>query len=450
VRGLFDPVVRIAPADAEAFARFVDQLIGIPREKFRAVMQSIRTLVTGLHRMGDDLEVAYTLIVAAIESLAVSFDGHATSWEDVSENKRQPIEAALRQSDASAETAGALKAAIAGTEHVLMRRRFKEFVLATLPPSFFGGDAAGRILPVGRLDLADGLDTAYELRSSYVHSLERLPDFLAENSGYRDMVVLLDRKTALTFEGLLRVARAVIVEFVARQPQIDREPCEYTRDIPNIVQGQLAPIAWMHITRVRKNNAKDWFEGFLEQLDASVLDGPKPEMADLRPCLDAAVALLGNMDKTNRKTYVALVNAAYLTLPESLWATDPMGVFERWNHVLGKVPCPETLMLYCLAGRAPDWPLARHEAAVQTHLRVRGKKSGFRFPRRLDAAIVLELSERCRKAGQWERAVTHLALASENFPEYAQLRALRDVGASDTPIRWREVLLNPSTNNQPP
>lgn len=444
VRRMFDAQVNLLPAEAQEFSAFVQQLLGIPRAEFKLVMQAIRTVVTGIHRMGDDLEIAYTLMVAAIESLAAGFGGHETRWEDVSEDKRRPIEAVLTACNTSHETADRVKAAIAQTEHVLKRQKFKGFILNTLPATFFAEDAVGKIAPVGRLDLADALDVAYEMRSLYVHSLKRLPHELTSPRNFREHVELLDRRTALTFQGLLRVVRAVILEYVCRQPQLDKEPCDYQRDIPNIVYARLAPTAWVRPDAVAPTNGKVWFEAFLEMFDQDVLDRSPGSMADLRPCLDRAFSLMSGMNQDNCRSYAALAYAARVTLPESFWLTDCDRKLEAWEELVFAAPDPRALMLYTLMGRPPQWPIDAHDKAVQEHLRLRSKKSGFRFPRRLDAAMLLELAERHRTVGDsaWPRAANCLVNASDNFPEYAQLRALRASANSETPICWQRVLLS--------
>lgn len=448
MRRLFDAQVNVLPVEMQAFSAFAQQLLGIPRAEFKLVMQAIRTVVTGIHRMGDDLEIAYTLIVAAIESLATGFSGQEARWEDVAEEKRRPIEAALADCTASQEIADRVKAAIAQTEHVLKRQKFKGFILNTLPATFFGEDADGQVAPVGRLDLADALDVAYEMRSLYVHALKRLPHELTSPRNFREQVELLDRRTALTFQGLLRVVRAVILEYVRRQPQLDSEPCDYQRDIPNIVWGRLAPTAWVRPDAVASTNGKDWFEAFLEMYDQDVLDRSPGSMVPLRPCLDRAVSLMPGMNSENRRSYAALAYAARLTLPESFWLTNCDEQLKLWEELVFAAPDPRAMMVHTLVGQTPSWPIDGHAKALQEHLRLRSKRSGFRFPRRLDAALVLELAERYRAAGDWARAGECLAIAADNFPEYAQLRTLSASAIPETPIRWRLVLLSQSQSTE--
>ncbi len=72
----FDDQVWCHDEDADRLVTIVRDLIGLRRESYLAAMRAIRTYVTGLHRVVDDLELAYTLLVASVESLAQGFDGY--------------------------------------------------------------------------------------------------------------------------------------------------------------------------------------------------------------------------------------------------------------------------------------------------------------------------------------------------------------------------------------
>ncbi|MEI7613274.1 MAG: hypothetical protein WCK63_10215 [Betaproteobacteria bacterium] len=439
LKRVFDRAVHVTSSEVDAFAGFVELLLGLEREKYLVVMQAIRTVVTSLHRMSDNLQVAYALTVAALETLAMKFDGHKTNWEDVEERKRDPIEAALKDADTALATA--VKDAIAQNEHVLLRRRFKEFILATLPESFFSEDTAGAVAPVGRLDLGDGLDFAYEMRSKYVHALEELPAPLTENRGFAEMIVLLDRRMALSFQGLFRLTHSVIIEFVQRQRQVATEPYDYIYETGSVVRGQLAPSMWMRPEAIRKDLGREWFEGFLELLDESTSARSQPTMIALRPSLDSIEPLLKrHVPQDSRRGYAALLIGVTNLLPEQFQPSNPTSVLEKWGKYLD-APCPEILVLYCLTSTAPSWTIDQQEAILEEYLRKRSKKSGLRFPRRFDAAMVLELAERYRLAGQWPNAARQLDMAAENFPEFPQLRALLANGDPHSPITWNKVLL---------
>jgi len=70
VRRYFDDRIPLQQSEIAPFAEFVDRLIALDRRTFLAAMRAIRTFVSGLHRMRDDLALAYTLLVSAVESLA--------------------------------------------------------------------------------------------------------------------------------------------------------------------------------------------------------------------------------------------------------------------------------------------------------------------------------------------------------------------------------------------
>ena len=67
VSRVFKSRIFIQRNDRELLTSFVTDLIALRRRSFLAAMRAIRTYMTGLHRVADDLELAYTLLVASIE-----------------------------------------------------------------------------------------------------------------------------------------------------------------------------------------------------------------------------------------------------------------------------------------------------------------------------------------------------------------------------------------------
>lgn len=104
VKRIFDDSVWCRDTDRADLVDLVDNLVGLKRKSHRAAMRAIRTYVTALHRLPDDLTLAYTLFVAAVESLVLDFDGHSPSWEDYEEKKRRRID--LELSNVDDDTAG--------------------------------------------------------------------------------------------------------------------------------------------------------------------------------------------------------------------------------------------------------------------------------------------------------------------------------------------------------
>ncbi|MDQ3205297.1 MAG: hypothetical protein M3Q40_02020 [Pseudomonadota bacterium] len=126
IRRCFDDQAYLQDEEAKEFTRFVDQLLGLDRRTFLGVMRAIRTFVSGTHRIVDDLGLAYTLMVSAVESLAQDFDGYESTWLDVDERKRVAVDKSLRR--CSAKVVGEVRDAILSVEHLSLGRRYREFV----------------------------------------------------------------------------------------------------------------------------------------------------------------------------------------------------------------------------------------------------------------------------------------------------------------------------------
>ena len=148
VNRTFDSLVWCQDEDVDQLIAFVADLIGLRRKHYLAAMRAIRNYVNGLHRIGDDPELTYTMMVASIESLVQEFKGEVPQWGDYAEDKRRRIDDALREADK--QTAERVREALLEIEHVAMTRRFCDFALDHIQPSYFREAAAGLTHPIGR------------------------------------------------------------------------------------------------------------------------------------------------------------------------------------------------------------------------------------------------------------------------------------------------------------
>jgi hypothetical protein len=299
IRRMFDKDVHARDGEAAALAAFITQLIGLDRERFVGVMRAIRQFVIGSHRLADDLNLAYTLFVTSIESLAQGFDGHVAEWSDYDSRKRNKIDEALK--DASDEVAGGVRDAVLSNEHVALARRFRDFAMAHVAPSFFREEAAGAQGPIGRPDLRIALQQAYTIRSGYVHLLRDVPRQLTISDFPEATEV--DKKETLSFAGLSRLARHIIMQFIARGCTVERETFNYRGELPGIVTVKLSPEYWVaSIGGFDHKSAPVRLSAFLEQISAAVLLRQKDaKLTDLRPCRAPA---LGSGNRTGRRTGV--------------------------------------------------------------------------------------------------------------------------------------------------
>ena len=231
---VFDEEVWCGNEDADLVTGFVDHLLRLKRKHYIAVFQAIKSYVHGLQQVATNNELAYTLLVASIESLAQDFDDFSPVWEDYEDGKKRRIEDALRE--AGPNTSERVKEAILKSEHVAVSRRFFEFSDSYLTDAYFDEFPSAEI--PDRSTLREGLKGAYRVRSRYIHNLKSMPKLLKLGLVSRDLVEI-EGKIYLSFAGIARLARHIIIEFSNRQEEIEGEEYDYSKDLAGVVRLRL-------------------------------------------------------------------------------------------------------------------------------------------------------------------------------------------------------------------
>ena len=230
-----------------------------------AAMRAIRSYVTGLHQLADNYELAYTLLVVSIEALEQEFDDFQPIWQDYDQRKRLAMDKALAGADEQLATR--VRETLLETEHCALSRRFREFAVDHLRPSYFRAEAHGLANPAERADLDSALRQAYNLRSRYIHELRELPKILTLPVPGDTVEVPFGHEVLLTFQGLSRLARHVITTFIRRQPKVDREEYDYSQERAGILQMQMAPQYWIgDVADLDRDSGRERLEGFLKQV----------------------------------------------------------------------------------------------------------------------------------------------------------------------------------------
>lgn len=429
------------PYDAQAPARlesFIAALLRLERKSFTGVMKAIRRYVTAMHRLADDLDLAYALFVAAIESLAQEFDNFSPEWEDYDQTKRKPVDTALRK--ASPETAAAVRDAILSSEHVAIGRRFREFTVSHLGTGFFRDGAARRAGPTGKSDLMVALRNAYNVRSGYVHTLKAIPRLLASPMALTD-IIQIDGSPYLTFEGLARVVRTVILEYVSRAPTAERESVAYWDDFPNMLRAPLAPSMWIHNAEQYSHHVSYMYlNGFLQQVEQNLLNPSEP-LTDIRAVARRIESLLPTLAKREQRRPLTTLHfwfSYFLPVDERDRSRERI---EKFISELD-TECAEAFFLYVFLNSLPKWSAESCEAIFETYIRKRYEKQRLNVGKILGAAGALTVAEMYRVSGNEVAARRLIARAVEEFPAIAQLRKYEaSLKPSLEPIVWQQILL---------
>ncbi len=445
IKKVFDKRVFYEENDENELIKITNQIIGLKRKTFLGVMSSIRTYITGMHRISDDFELAYTLLVASIESLAQKFDGHQSTWSDYEESKRKRIDKALANADQTIKND--VRNAILSIEHTSLARRFKDFALEHITPDFFRLEANDVINPITRSDLPIALSNAYIARSKYVHNLEKLPKNLTFNT-YSD-TCNHDNKTWLTLQGLSRLARHVIIEFIMRQPTVEKEKYNYHLERSNITVMQMAPEFWIHNIDFSSGAGIQKLEGYLSQLDKFLTGAPNATVTEISNVLTEFESQINNLKLADKKSFLALyiIYNFYINETQRLKNVEEF-VVKHENLILN--PCTEGLIVYSLLNLPFQWEIEVHHDCLKKYFSERNQKLKIKCPQAIESGMLLILAERYRKDGNEPKALELIEMAVENLPSHKELRKFEtEYKSSPRPINVSEILFSKHTDTIP-
>jgi hypothetical protein len=433
----FDRTIHLTDRDVQNFQVLVSDLLALERKSFLGVMQAMRTFVAGLHRIPENLGQAYTMIVSAVESLAQGFDGFVPVWADLNERKRKAIDQAIAELDPT--VADNVRKAALSHEHVALARRYRAFTLSHIDAAFFRQENTGG-RPIARYELEPAVKMAYELRSGFIHQLRPLPSNISHPHAHWETVEV-ERRPALTFEGLYRVTGHVVRAFIAAQPKIEQQEYDYTPERAGVIRAELAPEYWIWQPLTEPKHGRRRLEGLLEMILPVLAGNPEARLVDIRPMLSDVEKLLPQAPREHRPALVCLHVLFNLVVHPDQRTPGFDSFIGRYAKELEELTI-ETIVIGTLLGAVDDEPAEAYARILEAYFDQRVQARGLHAPRLAEAAMCLTLAEKYRKRGVLEQARAQLDRAFEVHPEH---RKLRDMLHQDIPnaIEWREILLTP-------
>nr|WP_314399570.1 hypothetical protein [Pseudomonas lundensis] len=430
----YDASVRADLAEIAAFNEFAEQLIGLQRVTYMAVIQSIRTYVAAVHRMSDDLNLAYTLLVMCIESLVQKFDGYEPQWSDIPEEKRRGVDKALEGVDH--DPARAVKDAVLDVIHPRLSYRFGQFILAHLPADYFTVQADAQKHPIGRRDLEAALQNLYGVRSGYVHTLKPLTKEFLHFASHRETCED-DDKLTFTFQGLFRLTRAVIIEYVRKAEKVDHEPYHYEWDNPHLLRMKLDPSLWIYNPDAfSPQTPRHHLEGLVLLLDQCLVDFPNRKLHHPTRVIEKGFSIQSQMPEAMR---VSFLGFAYLS-DFFLGTVQTYRVFSQTEVDLLNRPGVDSLIAQALMGSDTGWAPSEHKKQLDQYYKKRHTKTGIKVSQNVEACMGLALAERYRLAGDSPGALAALNAAAKDFPHLKQLRHMGEEFDQERPIDWRSII----------
>ncbi|MCI1146521.1 hypothetical protein MOP98_12610 [Stenotrophomonas maltophilia] len=434
----FDQQIYPTPEDIAGFSSFIENLLGLERRYYLAAIRAIGTYVVATHRLRDQLDASYALMVSAIEGLVHEFDQYESTWDDIPGRKRSAIDAALK--GVTEESAAKVRMAIINSEHMSIGRRYREFMKrhSQLPTLCGRGISSSTGNPARIFEIDNALARAYHLRSIYLHQSKPLPTEITHHYGHSE-IVYCERSATLTFQGLSRITRCAIRGFVSESPKVEKEAYDYSLERAGVIRAQLHPSMWIHLPLKTANEGRDRFEAFLTIL-ADLFSSPEePKLPNLMSLMNDVERLVPQSTNEMRVPLLALYYIYNFFLHEKLRAPCFQEFLQRYS-------CPESfgtsewLAAYSLTGHPMELSLDSHWMAITEYFERRAKPGGLHAPIAVEVAMCLVLAERCRVESNVLGLNKALALAIEAAPGLGFLRELATTPDHQEPIEWRNHL----------
>ena len=86
--------------DADNLSDFVNDLIGLERQNYTALMKSLRCFYDAMQMVGNNIDLAYSLLIYSIEALAQRTDSFQPTWDDYPQDIRQNLNPIFYEIDA--------------------------------------------------------------------------------------------------------------------------------------------------------------------------------------------------------------------------------------------------------------------------------------------------------------------------------------------------------------
>lgn len=413
-RGTFDPHRFVQDQELEMVRRFMIQLLALKRSHFEAAMRAIRRVMRGMQRAVDDPTVAYVDIVAALESLSEGTAAPALTWDRLDARKRRLVDEALDGVDA--DSVQRVRRAVMEAERLGAKSRFLFFVQKHVSPDYFRAGAANALRPVRGADFERALKAAYEVRSRNVHVLEDLPPEAWVLRDRADTVSPPDMGVMLSLEGLARLARHVIGNYIDSAPAEIDPTFDWRSSLPGVLRMRSASQYWIwQAEGFERSSVGRYFSGFVENL-IEALSERSDGVTDMQAVLERIERLVPGMAGGSTVELMVAIYALWhrILAPE---CHRPQGAkfLADYGPSLESPGIP-AFVVGALTGPLPDWTEDQWHTLAADRRTQRSRRQHLELSPSIDAALQVVAAERLMDAGRTDDALALARFAVEEMP----------------------------------
>ena len=396
VKRFLSPSIDGTQQEVEAFTKFVDHTLMLPRRTYVGVMSALKNFSDALQVVGQNIDLSYSMMVYCLEALAQNFDGYTPRWEHYAEEVRKPLDQLL--AGIEGDFPGRVRETLLKDSHLALRRRFVDFIISNLDDSFFVDEAPQGFHSMRRSELEKALGNAYEMRSRYAHRLVPLLDQLTYVGTAQGDFIRWDNKTYPTLSCMARLVHHVGMRFILSQPTSITEELDWRSELPNVMRMQMAPEYWVHkMSTLDTIRPGERLGGYLDLLQAMLM-GPKREMTNMSEIL---VAYEDRMDRGDVRDRMAMISNYVLYnayLAKEHWTPNCDAIRKKYDSAFDTC-APEVMLTRYLFGDVYPWPAADCDAEWRGYVDRRHHKGALRIPPLMEVGIILEIGRRYLEEG---------------------------------------------------
>lgn len=368
----------------------VSNLIALSREDYVTVITCIKTYCASVRLLETDPNLAYSMLVFALESLSQSYDKYEPKWEDYDENIKGKLEKKFKMMDET--LAEEIKNILLKNAHLKLSKRFLHFILNYLNDDFyFAKDISNKIQ---RDDVERALKNAYNIRSRYAHALKLIIDQSAvDNISKVSDYFRNNREPYLTYSGLLRVMKYVVIEFVGQKEKVERESIDWQKGLPGIIDVKLGPEFWMSKNESSKCEwASARLQGYIEGL-------MEKKAYDITDVMKTYIENFEHVKEESKRSIFALCILWNATVKHDSEKKKYYNDFIEKHISRLNVCCIQNMVLLAIPFKENyefEWKESEEEIEkiILEYIRNRKKETSFMFPNIIETIIYLRIAEK--------------------------------------------------------
>ena len=398
--------------DLKEFARFVEKCLSLKRERYLASVSALRTFCSALEATSTNVDLAYSMLIYALESLAQGFDGYEAVWDDYEEKVRNSVDGLL--TSVAPEVSAGVRAALVESAHLKLMKRFVCFIEIHTNDSYFTREAEGVQAAIRKSEFTRALKHAYRMRSGYVHELKPIVSQLRVPTISQQDAFRWDHEPYLTLSGLVRLTSHVLRNFIERGESVATEEVNWRDQLPGVIKMKLSPEYWIHqAASFSSQNASDRYSAFLDHFVAKIR--AKEPIVEMTAVMEKIEQIIAGASDHQKIPMLCLYWVYNCYLPDELRRP-------RWEHFLKEYEplldkcCVETAIARLALGGDLEWSFEDCDRCFDDYNRGRFRRAGTQIPHALEIAMMATIANKALSEGKTDAHQTYLQNAVLNCP----------------------------------